>query len=772
MVAVEIQALWFRTDKFSKSQAEDWCEEHEFKHDVYRTKEDDDGVITHHIFPQFDPQDESIDPDSWGVIADDFPEGISASVCQRKDNSMNMKYKSASVDKATGEVCLTDATIDSWGDIVMPEGGDLTQFKNNPIMLFAHNHKEIIGTWTKIRKTAKGIFATPKFAEWGTSAYSDTARKLWDQGILKAASIGFTPVEWTQIKETGGYKFIKWILNETSLVAVGANPNALAVAKSIGADPRIVREILARTVEKGHYRAPVEGHGTGNKGTASGPVSNKHQSQSQSKGSKSVKTIAERIAAKEQRLVAIKDDLTVLKGLLEDEGYELTDDEQDRIDTLTDEETAVTKSIESLRKLEAGLAAKAEPVQSFAQRGVAPGAPAKKAKGGELIAKHITAALFANKYQQPIQSVVEQLYGKDDRVKATIGLTSTVMKTAVPAADTLTSGWAAELVSEDTDAFMTDLQPISVYAALRARGRGLNFAGMGSLKIPRRGSKTGANNMAGAWVGEGGVIPVKKGQVASSTLHPYKLAVISAWTNELDARSVPAIEGLVREMILEDTAATLDGYLLDSVGAVANIRPAGLLNGVTPVASAGGTAANIITDLKALFAALQAARIGGNPVLIMNPIRLLGLSTITTAAGGFLFRDEIAAGRLLGVPVITSENVPAASVVIVDAASFVAANDVPEFKISDEATLTMANADGTAPTQAESAATAGTIGTPEQVPPKHGIHVNQDPTDAFAAGAQALSLFQTYQTAIRMVLPTGWGMTRSNVVAALSGVAW
>ena len=71
-------------------------------------------------------------------------------------------------------------------------------------------------------------------------------------------------------------------------------------------------------------------------------------------------------------------------------------------------------------------------------------------------------------------------------------------------------------------------------------------------------------------------------------------------------------------------------------------------------------AADIITDLKVLFAAMQAARVGANPVIIMNSIRLLGLSTVTTAAGGFMFRDEIAAGRLLGVPVIAAEHAPAA----------------------------------------------------------------------------------------------------------------
>ena len=199
--------------------------------------------------------------------------------------------------------------------------------------------------------------------------------------------------------------------------------------------------------------------------------------------------IADRITAKKDRLVLIKDELTRLKGLLEDDSYELSDDDQDKIEMLSEEQESVIKSIESLEKMEQSIATKATPVQAQAARGIAAGAPAKKAKGGELMAKHIVAQLFAKEFQLPITSAVDQLYGNDDRVKATLPLV--VEKTGVPAADTATSGWAAELVSEDTEAFLQELQPISVYAALRARGRGMNFAGMSSLKIPRRAPATG-----------------------------------------------------------------------------------------------------------------------------------------------------------------------------------------------------------------------------------------------------------------------------------------
>ena len=766
--AVEIQAFQFAARTWTRNAAKEWLDDHNFISAVYRTRENDDGELITHIYPQFDPQDPRIDTSSWATISDTFPDGVSATTCVRQEKNVmqNMKQKAGRQSSADPfDFVMSDESVDRVGDVVRAKGWDLDQFQRNPIALFGHSHDKIIGTWENVRVVGKKLMGRLKLAEKGTSPEIDTIWKLIEQRILKAVSVGFQPLEGNPIKDTGGFEFTKQILHECSLVAVPANANALSIAKSLGADPD---KIFASTTE-GHTDAPVHGHGTGTtKGTASGRMSRTQPETSNQR--KKPMDISKRIAAKKERLVSIKDDLTTLKGLLEDDDYELTDEEQDRIEILADEEASVIKSIESLEKLEQGLARKAAPVQAMPARGVAPGAPAKKVKGGSLFAKHVTAQLYAKEFGVPLREMVEQIYGNDDEVKATLPFT--VEKTGTPAADTATNGWAAELIESDTEAFLEELQPISVYAALRARGRGMNFAGMGSLKIPQRApAAPGTNDMAGDWVGELGVIPVKRGAVTAQTIEPYKLAVISAWSQELDMRSVPAIEGLVRQMMLEDTAKTLDGYLLDTAAGVARVRPAGLLHNVSATNSQGVNAADIITDLKVLFSAMQAARVGANPVIIMNSIRLLGLSTVTTAAGGFMFRDEVAAGRLLGVPVIAAEHVPAASVVIVDAGSFVGANDTPRFSVSDQAILSMANADTTPPTQAQDGS-GGVGATAGQVAPDDGIKVGSDLTAAANAGAEYLNLYQQYALAVRMILPTTWAMTRPGGVAALAQVAW
>jgi hypothetical protein len=156
----------------------------------------------------------------------------------------------------------------------------------------------------------------------------------------------------------------------------------------------------------------------------------------------------------------------------------------------------------------------------------------------------------------------------------------------------------------------------------------------------------------------------------------------------------------------------------------------------------------------------------------MNSAQLLGLSTITLATGGFLFREELATGRLLGVPVVSSTTVPAGNVIIVDAAYFATAFGMPEVDVSDTATLTMADADTNAPTQAEGA--AGAVGTAEQVPPDGGIDVALDAatTPPHAAGYQAQSMYQTWSVAVRFVMPVSWAMTRAGVIDRITGATW
>jgi len=384
-------------------------------------------------------------------------------------------------------------------------------------------------------------------------------------------------------------------------------------------------------------------------------------------------------------------------------------------------------------------------------------------RGGELIAKMAIARGIAHYERQPLDAVVAKLYPKDAAALA-------VAKSATNAADTTTNGWAAELVRSEVRAMLNeDLRPISVAAALASQGMQLSFNGAQSILVPAIQTRTTA--VGGSWVGENGVIPVKQGIIGSQRLNRYKLAVITVLSRELMRASDPSAVEVIRRMMLQDTANMLDTALLDSQAAVAGIRPSGLLTGVVIGAgAAGGGPAAVAADLKTLYNGLLAGGIGVKPVILVNSSTLFGLSMVSTALGDFLFRDEVAQARLLGFPIFASPFVPANTVIMVDAAYFASAFDTPDIDVSEQATLTMANADGTAPTQAMSP--AGALGIVEQVPPDSGISVAGGVAGAASAGYRAMSLFQTWTLAQRLVMPVSWGLTHAGAVQALNAITW
>ena len=128
---------------------------------------------------------------------------------------------------------LSDESVDRMGDVIRASGWDLTDFKKSPIALFGHDHNSILGVWENVRVEGKKLVGRLRMAKPGTSPLIDTVRSLIEQRVLKAVSVGFQPIEANPRKSGEGYDFIKSSLHEVSVVAVGANKNALAIAKSV-----------------------------------------------------------------------------------------------------------------------------------------------------------------------------------------------------------------------------------------------------------------------------------------------------------------------------------------------------------------------------------------------------------------------------------------------------------------------------------------------------------------------------------------------------------
>jgi len=150
------------------------------------------------------------------------------------------------------EFVLSDATVDRYGDIIDTEGWELDNFKNNPVALFNHNPNFPIGSWSNIGVKNKALRGTLNLAPEGTSERIDEIRRLIDANILRAVSVGFTPIDYTEYKDGSnyGYKYTKCELVETSLVSIPANPNALQVAKTLNISTATRELVFGEHAEK------------------------------------------------------------------------------------------------------------------------------------------------------------------------------------------------------------------------------------------------------------------------------------------------------------------------------------------------------------------------------------------------------------------------------------------------------------------------------------------------------------------------------------------
>jgi HK97 family phage major capsid protein/HK97 family phage prohead protease len=639
-----------------------------------------------------------------------------------------MRYAVKSAPPPGGEpdeFVMSDNSVDRMGDVVEASGWQLDRIKSPPPVLFNHNTNQIVGSWTDIRKVGNqlvGRIAWTNSDKWPMAQY---IRDLVREGILRTVSVGFAPVERQPLskdasKEFGPWRFTKSELLECSLVAVPANPNAMAVARSLHLPSEFVAEVFGEPA-----RSSVAKPGKPAKSLAL-------------KGA-NMMTLSQKIQAAQKRIVGLRDELTDLVGK-----DDLTDEEKKYSDELPDMIEAEQNELSALEKKEKSLAVRiGTPQPAQLQEIISPASPAfslpkKKIEPVEYAWRAMVVALKSFASQTPPDQVLRNLFGNDEG-------TQIILRAAVNPAATGTAGYAAELVQTTYGGFLDRLIANSIYGPLSETGMRIDFGSNGVVKIPTR---TNTSKAAGAWVGEGSPKPVKKISLAPITMTPTKLAVITTFTEEMALYSTPAIQGILQKSMTDDTQESLDGFLIDNVAASAS-RPAGLLNGVTPVAAsaASTTVQKVIDDLNSLIKPMEAVGGGGKIVLLVNPAQARSLTMVTTTTGDFVFDGLAQAAGKFGISrIVSSRTVPVGQVIAVDAEWFATATgDTPRFAVSNEATL---HEEDTTPLA------LGTTGTPNVV------------------AAPMRSLFQTDSIAIRLSLYITWVMTRASMVQTITAVGW
>lgn len=680
-----------------------------------------------------------------------------------KDRKAAVRHKTSLQQPSSGlEFILSDETPDRMGEIIEADGWVLSDFKKNPIALFNHNSNWPIGNWKNIRVEGKQLRAELELAPMGTSERIDEIIKLVNAGVVKASSVGFRPLEAENMDPDDdswfpAMRYLKQELVECSIVSVPANPNALSVARAAAKSLNISPETIDLVFAESGRRKNLDRRrrSTGEPAASSRRV----------KGT-SAMSLAQRITDLETALVAKRDALATHLEKMDDSNVSDVDLETTR--TLNAEIAQLEKTHEALSASEKLLAkTTAEAGRSRSLTTITTVTTNNKAADAG-IGTPIVIRGGRKKEQDPIEYLVRagaiaaaaKAWGRghdetrqriahllpeygDDGTKAVLDL---VLRSASAPAMTTVTGWAAELAQQVYTDLMPLLMPKAIFTRLAARGLSLTFGRAAKINIPTR-SRT--PSIAGSFVGEGLPIPVRQGAFTSQPLVPKKMAVITTFTKEMDEHSIPAIEGVLREAIQEDTSVAIDSVLIDA-GAATVVRPAGLLNGVaalTPTAGGGLTA--LTGDIKQLVGALVAGTFGNlrTPIWLMNPSEQLSISLAGAPNTGiYPFKEEIGRGTLANYPVIDSGTVPAKTLVLVDAADFVSVGgDGPRFEMSDQATLHM---EDTAPLELVAAGSPGVVASPQR------------------------SLFQTDSLALRMILPLNWLQRRAGTVAWTQAVTW
>jgi hypothetical protein len=665
---------------------------------------------------------------------------------------------------------------DAFGDVVVQSG---LEFPPSIPAVVDHAHRldASIGEWRNVERAGRETFATLRLYPIGKSRMADLVRAMFEGGYPLASSVFFN-IERRDVEPitkagpdgrlvTKGSRYRRGRVSEISITQFPVNSAAVAVARSLGFNDA---ELAALSRNEPAVSTVA-------RSTPAVAAANANRAPTMK--------LPELITTTQAALEAAQGTLDTATIAL---GNDPTDAAVQAVARATEEVTGLIARLTTYRGAETAAAynAAAAPAPGGAATPTAvsrAGAAAAAAGGdnnrsaaiisrrteskdmpaGTRLAQLVIARSIAHETRRSQDAVAQELFGHEPEVLA-------IARSAVGVADTTTVGWAKELVQQETQALLqVELLPLSAWAALAAQGMTIPFNGSNSVAIPQMDI---GKQIGGAWVGEGGAIPLAKGTMSAKRLSRYKVGGIVPITKELERTSSPQAVEVMRVFLRQVLSNLLDSSLIGAGPEVPGVKPAGLLFGVAPIAgAAGGGAAAVDADFAAIMAAFNAANVRGRFVLLMSEMTMARLGTIKNALGQVVYPEANAdtAPRVGRALIIPSPFLADDVVIAVSVSHFASAFDPLETDISDAATVVLANADTTAPTHATGA--AGVIGTAEQVPPDGGIPVSGG-AGAAMAGAQAISLWQTWSLGVRMVIPSSFGLTKAGAVQVVTGITW
>ena len=165
---------------------------------------------------------------------------------------LNTPAEVTDLDNRTLRFTISTSSPDREKDIVSVTGWNLDAYKQNPVVLWAHDYRQPpIAKAVDVQVIGNRLVASAEFVPKEISPFADTIYKLIQAGFLKGTSVGFRPLKWALNTERGGMDFHEQELLEFSITPVPAHPDALIEARDAGIDVAPLRvwaeETLAAT---------------------------------------------------------------------------------------------------------------------------------------------------------------------------------------------------------------------------------------------------------------------------------------------------------------------------------------------------------------------------------------------------------------------------------------------------------------------------------------------------------------------------------------------
>lgn len=169
------------------------------------------------------------------------------------------EVKQVDGEDLTLQFTISTGSVDRDSDTLNPEGWKLENYQKNPVVLWAHDYQSLpvaraAAVWVENGK----LMSRAQFTSRDLYPFGYMVHQFYQQGFLKATSVGFNPLKWMFSEDRKwGVDFQEQELLEYSCVPVPANPEALIAASAKGIDIAPLKEWAEKILDEWHKESGI-----------------------------------------------------------------------------------------------------------------------------------------------------------------------------------------------------------------------------------------------------------------------------------------------------------------------------------------------------------------------------------------------------------------------------------------------------------------------------------------------------------------------------------